>query len=193
MAKPDVQDPARIGTVGVEELFFELLPEIPVAVRYTYQKLGYHPDPSIIEDLVQRIILLLLSHEYKALRSYDRRALPKTWLSAVVRNFVKRDLRHHLEKISLEDLPEHSLLYPPKQDSELESLDHQLIVKEALKKLTLREIKLFQLLCEDSVPQAEIARVMGIQVSSLYSYKYNLIKKLRILITSMRVCGSGPA
>jgi RNA polymerase sigma factor (sigma-70 family) len=185
MARSDVQDSARIGTEVLEVLFFELLPEITVAVRHTYLNLGYYADPATIEDTAQQITLLLLNHDNRALRTYDRRALPKTWLTAVVRNYVKRDLRHRSDYVSLEGVPEHSLSYSSNQDSIIAVREQRRLLEEAISKLTHRERELFCLFCDDSMSTHEIAVILGIQLASVYRYKFDLIKKLRILITSM--------
>jgi RNA polymerase sigma factor (sigma-70 family) len=163
-------------------LFAEILPDIPHVVDQVCHSLGYYPRQMEIEDLVQQVILLLIDRDYHNLRLFKHLSLPRTWLFAVVRHHLNRQIQRQNREVSLEDLQPDSLSFQPEQENKLldEEISKQLAV--ALKGLTDRERQLFRLLCSDELSASEVALEMRIKTESVYQRRIAVIRKLRKMI-----------
>lgn len=179
MTEPSLPVSTQPPHETIESLFSELIPEIPMTVRYAYISLGVRPDSSQVDDASQQIILLLLENDFRRLRSYSGRALPKTWLGVVARNFVRRELRRPGRAISVEDPTVERISLSPTQDQELWIEERRYMLNIALRQLTNRERRLFQLFCDDSKTTAKIAAILGLRPNSVSHSKSDLIKKIQ--------------
>jgi RNA polymerase sigma factor (sigma-70 family) len=176
-------DPPRAANDGIETLFHDLHPAIPVTIRRVCGKFGYRPDAAAFEGLVQRIIVLLIDDEdYRRLRTFDGRSSPETWLDRVVRNYIGHHLRKLEMEVSLDALPEDSFVAPPDQEEIMLFHEWLKILAEAVSALTKRERNLYQLVYEDGLTTADIAKEMGIKPASVHRYKHDLNKKIKMLV-----------
>lgn len=162
--------------------FFELLPMIPTALRRACHRCRHTPNKMEFDGFVQRVTMALLNKDYKAVRSFKHRSSSETWLQKVATNLVIRDLRQRKRTVSLGDLSSDALVSAPTQEELIYSEERKQALVKALSKLTKRERRLFELLCQDDLSMAEIAALMGIELSYLYESKHNLIRKLQKLL-----------
>jgi len=175
-------DPPKAAGDGIETLFLELLPVIPATVRRTCRKFDHHPDDASFEGLVHRIILLLMDEDYRRLRTFGGQSSPETWLDRVVRNYIYHHLRRLGKEVSLDAVPEGSFLSSPDQEEMMLFHERLELVDSVVATLTERERKFYQLLCEDGLTTAGIAKAMGIKVTTLHRYRHDLIRKIQKLI-----------
>jgi len=163
-------------------LFAEILPHIPYVVDQACHSLGYYPRQMDFEDLVQQVILLLIDRDYYNLRLFKHLSLPRTWLFAVVRHHLNRQIPRQNSEVSLEYLQPDSLSFQPEQENKLIDEERTKQLAIALKGLTDRKQRLFRLLCSDELSASEVAREMGIKTESVYQRRIAVIRKLRKMI-----------
>lgn len=163
-------------------LFAEILLDIPYVVDQACHNLGYHPRQMDFEDFVQEVILLLIDRDYYNLRLFKHLSLPRTWLFAVVRHHLNRQIQRQSRGVSLEDIRPDSLSFQPEQENKLIDEERTKQLAIALKRLTDRERRLFRLLCSDELSASEVAREMGIKTESVYRRRNAVIRKIRKMI-----------
>ena len=166
------------------KLFADILLDIPGVVDQACRSLGYRPSQMDFDDIVQEVILLLIKDDYYYLRSFKHLSSPQTWLFTIVRRHLCRQLRRHGRETLLSDLQADSLSFQPEQESKLidEARTKQLSV--ALSRLTVREQRLFHLLCRDELSASDVAREIGIKTESVYRERIVIIAKIRKMIHS---------
>ena len=175
MPKSDSPTPANSD---IEQLFLDIIPLIPTVVRQACQSLNHHPDQMEFDGLVSRIVMLLMDDDFHALRSFDNRSEPQTWLFTVAKRLIMRRLKAQKRELSLEDLPPDSFTTQPDQEKKLISEEKEKLLHVAIGKLTEREQKLFDLILQGAKAE-EIAKELGIRRESVYPMKSALIKKLQ--------------
>lgn len=170
-------------TLNYEQAVREMMPEIRRSVRAVCRLYKYSADRDESEDLCQQVVLLLIEEDYRRLRSFDRKkASLKTWLGAVVKNYVSRYVQKQGRSESLEESIFESFIAPPIQEKNVISAERQRSLRKAIKKLSRRERQLYELLCRDDLKISDVAEQMGIKVSTARRSKHDLIEKLRKLV-----------
>jgi RNA polymerase sigma factor (sigma-70 family) len=163
-------------------LLDSLLPQINGKVRWACHYYHHFPDQSIIDDLSQEITISLIKNDFHDLRSFERRSTEKTWLQVVVLHHVSRHFKSQKPTESLEYLPVNSFLpQPPSQEMIVLFRERQKLVANARGALTVRELELWDSLCNE-LTDGEIAKQMRIKVRSVQRNKSTLLRKIGSLI-----------
>jgi RNA polymerase sigma-70 factor (ECF subfamily) len=174
------------GDQELKQLFDKSSPMIPDAVRKAFHKYRYKPNKLESDGLAQRVRVKLLNNDYAALRSFHYQASLKSWLQKVVNNLVSRYVQQQRRNVSLDEFspeafaskttPEEQIISEEQKEMRLRRL------KAALSKLTPRQRMLFDLSRQDDLDDEEIAKRMGIKLSSVSSLRRKVIAKLRRLL-----------
>lgn len=178
MPKSDSPKPA---ISEIEQLFLDIVPQIPIAVRQACQSLNHHPNKMEFEGFVSRIVMLLLDNDFHALRSFDNRSEPQTWLFTIAKRLILRRLKEQKRELPLEDLPPDSFITQPVQEEKLIWEEEEKLMQAAVSKLTKRERKLLGLILQGAKTE-EIAKEMGIKRESVYAKKSAVMRKLQKII-----------
>lgn len=162
----------------IEQLFLDIISQIPPAARQACQSLNHHPNQMEFDGFVSRIVMLLLDNDFHTLRSFDNRSEPQTWLFTIAKRLIMRRLKDQKRELPLEDLPPDSFTTQPDQEEKLISQENGKWLLVAVSELTEHERTLFDLILQGAKAQ-EIAKEMGIKKESVYPKKSALIKKLQ--------------
>lgn len=176
-----LNDSLSLVKIDVESLIIELLPVVHSAVRYSCRIYGHRTSQDEIRDLCQDAILLLIENDYRRLRSFANRSSLETWLYTVVRHNVKLYVRkQRLQKrtVSMDDLSQDALVYQPIQEETLIEEAERKTLRAIIIALPERKRLLMELALRELNPE-EIAKEMGIKVSSVYRQKSVLFKDIR--------------
>src|SRR5262249_51155867 len=84
--------------------------------RRACHTLGHYPDRMELDDLGQRIILLLMKNDYSTLRSFNHESSQQTWLYTIARRYIAEYLRERKKFVGLETLPADSFIAQPDQE-----------------------------------------------------------------------------
>jgi RNA polymerase sigma factor (sigma-70 family) len=174
-------DSLTLVKVDVERLIVELLPVIRGAVCYSCRVYGHHTNQDEIRDLCQDAVLLLIENDYRRLRSFANRSSLETWLYTVVRHNVKLYLRKRRlqnRAVNLDDVSQDALVYQPIQEETLIGEDERKALVAIIFTLSKGKRRLMELALREVKPE-EIAKEMGIKVSSVYRQKSVLFKEIR--------------
>jgi RNA polymerase sigma factor (sigma-70 family) len=184
MAPNDSQDP---DIPDVEQLIIKLLPKVSKAVRRVYR----HPTNQCeIEDITQDVLVLLMENDYHRLRSFDGLSKIETWMHTIVRHCVGQYLwkrRWEKENVSLDDLSPDALSYHPTQEKMLIDEDEYQAILSSLPERG----KLLMQLALQGLKTEEIAKELGIKISSVYREKSIQYKKLRKLVEGQWIFRDG--
>lgn len=166
----------------VEDLIIKLRPIVFKAVRYACRI--HHINRDEIEDLCQDAFVLLIEDDYRRLRSFANRSKIETWLHTVVSHHAGLYLwkrRRERENMSLDDLSPDALICPATQEKMLGNEDDWRVLQAIISNLPDRKWRLMELAFQELKP-AEMAKKMGIKVSSVSSEKSVLFKEIRKLL-----------
>lgn len=151
-------------------------------VNYLYNEL---------EDIHNSIFLLFMENNYKKLRQYQglNGCSVSGWIVTVATNFTLNSLRDRKDLLSLDSSPgedEDSLIdtIPDAKPSTLDVLtesEQYELLHELIKTLNVKEKLFLKYFYEDDLPPEEIASVMSVSVSTVYSTKSRIIEKLKNL------------
>lgn len=161
-----------------EQLFLDIVPQIPIAVRQACQSLNHHPNQMEFDGFVSRIMMLLLDNDFHTLRSFSNGSKPQTWLFTIAKRLIIRRLKAQKRELPLEDFSPDSFTAQPDQEEKLISEENGKRLFAAVNKLIERERKLFHLILQGAKAE-EIAKEMRIKKESVYPKKSALIKKLQ--------------
>ena len=168
-----------------KKLLDSLLPEIGVTVRWACRCYQLFPDHSVIEDLTQEIIFLLIKNDSRNLHSFAHRSTEKTWLQTVVLHYVCRHFKSHNPIERLEDVPINALPSQyPSQEMMVLFKERQKLVDTVRGELTGRERELWDGLRSD-LSDEEIAKQMKIKIRSVQRKKCALLKKIGSLVLKL--------
>jgi len=172
-------DPQSAETIEFSQLIESYLPEIGSAVRLSCRRYKYHPSKDELADLRHEIVLLLIDDSYRRLRSFDHsRSSFNTWLNKVIRRYVSNRLHRQRAVESLEQLAPDSLIYQPAQEDMVIRQNLLQLLQLAISRLSPREKQRIKLYYEEELTAEEIARLMNIQVDSVYERRHAIVKKL---------------
>ena len=175
MPKSDSPEPAISET---EQLFLDIVPRIPIAVRQACKSLSHYPDQLEFDGFVSRIVMLLMDDDFHALRSFDNRSEPQTWLFKIATRLIMRRLKAQKRELPLEDSPSSSFITQPDQEEKLISEEREKLLMAAVGELTEHEQKLFYLITQ-GLKSEEIAKELKIKKESVYRERSALIEKLQ--------------
>jgi RNA polymerase sigma factor (sigma-70 family) len=178
MAPNDSQDP---DIPDVEQLIIKLSPKVSMAVRRVYR----HPTNQCeIEDIAQDVLVLLMENDYRRLRSFDGLSKIETWMYTIVKHSVEQHLwkrRWENNTVSVDDLSPDALTYQPIQEKMLIDEDECKALQAIISRLPERG-KLLMELALQGLKTEEIAKELGIKISSVYREKSIQCKELRKLV-----------
>jgi RNA polymerase sigma factor (sigma-70 family) len=168
----------RVAVASSETQFKSLLSQIRAQVCWACYHYHYYTDQSVIDDLAQDVVVLLIKNDGHNLNSFEHRAKEMTWLRVVVLHQVARHFKGQKPTESLEDLPVESLPgQPPSQEEEVLFKELNEWVEKARNQLTEREWELWSYL-RNGLNDQEIAACMGIKVRTVQVEKCALYKKI---------------
>jgi RNA polymerase sigma factor (sigma-70 family) len=174
-------DSLALVQVDVERLIVDLLPVVHSAVRYSCHVYGHHTNQDEISDLCQDVVLLLIENDYHRLRSFANRSSIETWLHTVARHNVKLYLHKRRSQkltVNVDDVSQDALVYQPIQEETLIKEDERKALRAIITTLPESNRRLMELTLRELKPE-EIAKEMGIKVSSVYRQKSVLFKEIR--------------
>ncbi|HKQ76187.1 MAG TPA: sigma-70 family RNA polymerase sigma factor [Blastocatellia bacterium] len=180
----DPNDSFALVKIDVDRLIIELLPVVHGAVRYSCRVYGHHTNQDEIRDLCQDAVLLLMENDYQRLRSFANRSSLETWLYTVVRHNVKLYLwkrRLRDRTVSVDDMSQDALAYQAIQEEALIEEDERKALRAVIITLPERKRRLMELMLRELKPK-EIAKEMGIKVTSVYRQKSVLFKEIREIL-----------
>jgi RNA polymerase sigma-70 factor, ECF subfamily len=126
------------------------------------------------------VTALAFERLYRARARLDRgRGTPRAWLFAIARNASLDELRRRRRRSELpasENLEERA---SPRALEELEQLERQVTVREALASLALRDREVVLLKFHGQLSNAELARALGISESNAGTRLHRALERLR--------------
>jgi RNA polymerase sigma factor (sigma-70 family) len=176
-----LQAPAMPEINDAEEFFESIFPVIPKIVHKGCISLGRDPNQMDVDELAQRIGVLLWKDDYRVLRSFKRESLVETWLFTIAKRKIMRWLREQDGMESLEGKPPDSFIIQQHQEERLLLDERRKILQTAATKLSGRKQELLGLWLQER-SREETAEEMGIQRKSVSVEKANLIKALQRII-----------
>ena len=141
-----------------------------------------------VEDIHNSIFLSLMENDYKKLKQYKgiNNCSVSSWLMVVTANFTLNFIKKHKSNIPIENnsndnkniIDNHSI--PQAQpDDELVSIEHDKILRELTKELNPNDRLFLKLYYEKELPPEEIAEILNLSVSAIYSKKNRITGKLK--------------
>lgn len=171
-----------------KQLIAEARVVIATEVPYACRKYNHGAPPEKVEELSGQILLLLLEHDCRRLKTYDSgKAKLSTWLRRVVRNYVRNHFQKQPSHVPLEDLLESQISAASSQEKELLAKEERVLLGNAIKQLTPHDQQLAYLKL-DGVSDQEIAQAMGVKPRSVQQEWSRIGKKLK---TIMKKKGGG--
>lgn len=155
-------------------VIIELLPKL---VSQAHRTLKHNPSTVDREDDVQRIFLLLIDRNFRALKTYDQASSLQTWLFTIVKRHIANRLLLQRRLVEL-DVAMDALVEFPRQELRILSDEREALLKSIVSNLTAHEEYLFQLIREGR-KASEIAVALKITKNTCYAEKSALINKLR--------------
>lgn len=142
-----------------------------------------------LEDIHNSIFLSFIEHDYKKLRQYKgiNGCTVSSWLMVIAMNatlnFIKKATK---SDISLEDSPEEDKsvidVIPDPQPAVIDKIvksEEAKLLDELMDGLNSSDRLFLKYYYEDDLPPEEIARIMNLTVSAIYSKKSRIIDKLQ--------------
>ncbi len=152
---------------------------IKAAVASTYRKYNGYAPPDDVEELTEKIILLLLDHDCHKIKTYNpSQGDIRTWLPSVVRNPVWDFVKKKRKWDSLDETVAEKLMEQPKQELNIILQEQQIALTKEIEKLSEHDRRLILLIC-DEVPVAEIAKRLKIKPKSVNQMKHQIIQKIK--------------
>ncbi len=159
----------------------------------------YHPDFLYreLEDIHNSIFLSLIDNDYKKLRQYKgiNGCTVSSWIRIIatnaVLNFIKKGSKTH---ISFEDTPDENkaLTYTisdpqPSVIEQIAESEQVALLGELMEGLKSNDRLFLKYYYEEELPPEEIAEIMNITVSAIYSKKSRIIDKLKKIAKKKKI------
>ncbi len=151
----------------------------------------YHEE----DEIYTSFFLYLFENNYKKLKSFrgKNNCSLKTWLQTVTLNFtrneIKKEKKRHKSHIPIDTIEDFSHYNKIKKDSslyrqvepdvEFEKRENEKILKELKEDLNTEDRLFLKLYFEKRLSPKEIAKILNITESTVYSKKSRIIDKLR--------------
>jgi RNA polymerase sigma factor (sigma-70 family) len=155
-----------------------LYPDIPLAVHRACGILRYHHNEDDIYRLTQRVAFELAKNDYHTLRSFHHESSERTWLCTIALRQIADYRRGQKQLVSLEGMPTDFFATQPNQERELISKEQEEQLLATIGDLADRERELLLLWLQGAGPE-EMAESMGIALSTIYTMRCTLKKKLK--------------
>jgi RNA polymerase sigma factor (sigma-70 family) len=136
------------------------------------------PKPAELEDFVEEIDLLLRENDYARLRSFRGDSDPKTWLFAVAKRHIGKQLQRQRRLMSLDDLPPDAFVSEPEQEGIVNLHEIERIALGEQRTLTPGEKRLFNF-WREGLSDQEIAEILDRKIVTIRSKKSRMFKKIR--------------
>ncbi len=164
---------------NLEQLFIEARALIPTEVQYACRKYNHGAPPEEVEELSAQILLLLLEHDYRRLKTYDcQKAKLKTWLRQVIRHEVSHHYQKQPSQEPIDDVSPDEISYAPTQETEFLTKEQQALLLKAIRTLTLHDQQLAHLKLSEATDE-EIAQAMHLKLRSVQQEWSKIGKKLK--------------
>ncbi len=139
-------------------------------------------------DIHNNIFLSLMENDYRKLRQYEGRngCTVSSWLMAVTTNFtlniIKRSKATYIpiEDNTTDNMDVIEKVSNPQQqpDEELSERENKEVLKELINDLNANDMLFLKLYYEEELPPEEIAEILNLTVSTVYSKKNRIREKL---------------
>jgi RNA polymerase sigma factor (sigma-70 family) len=156
----------------------KVMPLLELAIRFAFFRRRRSVTPEDIARWHQRLYIFLREKNCRRLQTYNHQAELLTWLQKVASREINRFIKSERRIVPLEEVPTKSFLAPPVQEEALLEIEYEQQLKEIVRKeLTPSERQMYELI-RQGLKAKEIAKVMGIEINSVYTIKSVLKKKL---------------
>ena len=169
---------------GAWREFVDLYAPTVKALARRYLRLhGQYPDESILEDMLQDVMLALTRRDYKLLRNYDPTYAFKTYLGVVTRTEVHRLLRKKRPQLRAVDELEAAASVEPDASGAAEASETQELLTAALDRLPERDATILKLRFMRELDYRQIAEALAMPEGSvgqtLHRAKQKLLAELK--------------
>ncbi len=149
----------------------------------------YYSDPFYqdINDIHNNVFLSLMENDYKKLRQYEgiNGCTVSSWLMVVTTNSTLNIIKRQKSYIPIDDATGDNMGViekisnpQPLPEEELTDVEYGKILKELIKGLNTNDMLFFKLYYEKELPPEEIAEMLNLTVSTVYSKKNRIREKL---------------
>lgn len=138
-------------------------------------------------DIHNNVFLSLMENNYRKLRLYEGRngCTVSSWLMVVTSNFTLNVIKKQKQHIPIEDNTTDNMdviekVSNPQQrpDEELSEKEYGEVFKELINDLNANDMLFLKLYYEQELPPEEIAEILNLTVSTVYSKKNRIREKL---------------
>jgi RNA polymerase sigma factor (sigma-70 family) len=134
-----------------------------------------------MEDHVQNILLLLIEDDYRRLRSHDPRSSLNAWLKTIAKHYMADRLRSQIPTEDGSEVLPDTLSREASQEEKMIYRERVELLQEVFGRLSDQERLLGEFLRSDS-ETGEIALALKIEPHQVRKRRYELIKKIRMLL-----------
>ena len=150
----------------------------------------YHADSLYqdLDDIHNNVFLSLMENDYRKLRQYEGRngCTVSSWLMVVTTNFTLNIIKRQKSYIPIDDATGDSMSViekisnpQPQPEEELADVEYGKILQELIKGLNTNDMLFLKLYYEKELPPEEIAEMLNLTVSTVYSKKNRVREKLK--------------
>ncbi|MBD5454686.1 MAG: RNA polymerase sigma factor [Lachnospiraceae bacterium] len=134
--------------------------------RFCFYLTGYETDSyDITQEVFLKFIRYVDSYQYKNLKGY---------LLIIARNLCYDFFRHKKDNIQIEEIAEAG-----KDDMQIKSIENGLLIEQALLKISAEQREVIVLKIYEEFKFMEIAKMLGVNLSTVKSRYHLGLKKLR--------------
>ncbi len=158
-------------------------PTVKALARRYLRLHGQFPDESVLEDMLQEVMLAVTRKDYKLLRNYDPTFSFKTYLGVITRTEVHRLLRKKRPQLSEPDELEAAAPVEADASGGAERAEERELLEAALGRLPPRDATILKLRFMREFDYRQIAEALNIPEASvgqtLFRAKQKLLAELR--------------
>ena len=149
------------------------------AIKKTLSLYHVEPRADIVEDLFQNFFLSLMRDDFRKLRQFraERGTKLATWLRVIVSRQTIDFLRR--QKVSTNDAIEIQVPNHADPSTALLNQEQNKLLAQALETLRPRDRLFVELCFYQYLPPEEIAKILRVSKSGVYTQKHRVLKKLR--------------
>jgi len=164
---------------GAWREFVDLYAPTVKALARRYLRLhGQFPDESLLEDMLQDVVVALTRRDYRLLKNYDPTYAFKTYLGVVTRTEVHRLLRKKRPRLGAPEELEAAAPVAPDASEGAEEAESAEIVTAALARLPERDATILKLRFMRELDYRQIAEAMGMPEGSVGQTLHRAKRKL---------------
>ena len=152
------------------------------AIKKTLSLYHVEPRADVVEDLFQDFFLSLMRDDFRKLRQFraERGTKLATWLRVIVSRQTIDFLRR--QKVSPSDAIEIQAPNHADPSTSLLNQEQNKLLSQSLETLRPRDRLFVELCFYQSLPPAEIAKILRVSKSGVYTQKHRVLKKLRVAL-----------